>query len=659
MEYSQNYSYQGMNNVANMAEGGPVSMGTAGGVPPHHPGNNNDTASMISGITESTVQPGMAHGATARNGSPFPPQQQQQGGGYGPYGGQQGMAPYNQQQQQQQPPMYSSSAWNPGQQQYGHAGPVTTAPGTEAGDYESLVSGAPPYGNRPPPPSQLQRPPFNGNNRPGMPPNGSRPPPSHTNGYDSDSSDGYTATTVTRKDASKFSFLDSLKDSLKHIEIMDILPIAGMLGAGIYHYFNNRSSKKPSSYKEPSWMQYMATAAPLAQIAFEQMGKQGKKGKYGKHGRPGAGGFGSSAFGGGGGRHNSGGGLTSAIPWTALISTLAGTMMHSGNSGRPHGNRPHSGGFGHSGYGTSGGFSGRPSMQQSGAYSSYGGGRPSIGGYQPSQFGGTSGGGGDPISKMMGKIMGGLFKGKKPPGSGGGYSTRDLESSDNNILKQFDDSWAVQKFVAEHYYRHVYRKNMDLRNASAKTLGGAAAIRALREEARMSVMLTPDDPSVPKDLPYDQIVMGMALSEVNDLLDRKAEAGPLHPEETLEFVGKIALATIIKIKMDEEQGASLQPRKSHSEHRIHSSSSEHRSSRDHTSSDPARKHKSSSSRHASSSNDHHRHHHGHGSSEPGHRHHRSSGHRSSRHDHERSSRSKDPSDASNKYHSRPVDPYAH
>ncbi|KAJ2386398.1 hypothetical protein GGI23_006498 [Coemansia sp. RSA 2559] len=268
---------------------------------------------------------------------------------------------------------------------------------------------------------------------------------------------------------------------------------------------------------------------------------------------------------------------------------------------------------------------------------------------------------------MMGKIMGSLFKGKQP----GGYGTRDLESSDRNVLKDFDDSLAVQKFVAENYYRRVYRKNVDLRNASAKTLGGAAAIRALREEDRMSVMLTPDDPSVPKDLPYDQIVMGMALSEVSNLLERKAEVGPLHEEETMEFIGKIALATIIKIKMDEEQG---DPRKSHSEHRFsssehhgssgrdyrnpssehhrssrnhHSSSSEHRSSRDHhyhhhSSSDPARKHKSSSSsRHQSSS-------------ESGHRH-----HRGSRHDYERSSNSKDRSDAKDKYHSRPVDPYAH
>ncbi|KAJ2841621.1 hypothetical protein GGI22_007827, partial [Coemansia erecta] len=358
-------------------------------------------------MSESTVQP--MSGATARDGGPYPPQQ----GGYRPYGGQ-GMPPYAQQQQQQQQPIYTSTAWNPNQQQqqYNQAGPVITGLGTEASEYGSVAPGAAPYGNRPP--TQMQRPPYNRHNggppnrHNGGPPNqayGGRPPPPHTSGYDSDSSDGYTATTGAgaRNDVSKFSFLDSLKDSLKYLEITDILPVAGMLAAGLYHYYTNRNSKKPSPYKNPSWMQYMATAAPLAQFAFEQIGKQGKKGKYG---RPGAGGFGGSAFGGGGrygGHHSSGGGLGSAIPWTALISTLAGTMMNSGgHSGRPHGGRPN--GYGYAGYG------GRPSMNPSGAYSSYGGGRPSIGGYSPSQFGGTAagGGGGDMISKMMGKIMGSL-----------------------------------------------------------------------------------------------------------------------------------------------------------------------------------------------------------------------------------------------------------
>ncbi|KAJ2381298.1 hypothetical protein GGI23_007617, partial [Coemansia sp. RSA 2559] len=366
MEYSQNYSYQGMNNVANMAEGGPVSMGDTGMAdgngPHHHPRNTNqDTASLISGMSESTVQP--MNGATARDGGPYPPQQ----GGYRPYGGQ-GMPPYAQQQQ----PIYTSTAWNPNQQQqqqqYNQAGPVVTGLGTEASEYGSVAPGAAPYGNRPP--TQMQRPPYNRHN--GGPPNqayGGRPPPPHTSGYDSDSSDGYTATTGAgaRNDVSKFSFLDSLKDSLKYLEITDILPVAGMLAAGLYHYYTNRNSKKASPYKNPSWMQYMATAAPLAQFAFEQIGKQGKKGKYG---RPGTGGFGGSAFGGGGrygGGHSSGGGLGSAIPWTALISTLAGTMMNSGgHSGRPHGGRPN--GYGYAGYG------GRPSMNPSGAYSSYGGG---------------------------------------------------------------------------------------------------------------------------------------------------------------------------------------------------------------------------------------------------------------------------------------------
>ncbi|KAJ2519305.1 hypothetical protein H4217_002784 [Coemansia sp. RSA 1939] len=620
MAYSQNYSYQGMNNVASMG-GGVIGEG---GRPSN---NNHDTASIISGVSDSTVRPGMAHGATARNGSPFPPPPPQNHAQYGAYG--------PGQQQQMYPPQ--PPAWQPPQHQQppydygaGHAGP--SAPGTEVGDYES-------YGGRPPmppqQPPQMQRPAAHA---------GRPHPPPRTSGYDSDSSsDGYTATTGAgtsgrRDQSSKFSFLESLKQSLKHVGLMDILPLAGMIGAGIFHYYKNRGSKNPEPYREPSWMQYMATAAPLAQVAFGQMGgnkQHGRPSNSNKHGRPSA---------------HGGGGISSAIPWTALISTLAGTMM--GSSNRPHG-RPHGGsGYGsYGGNGSYGGYGGRPPMNASNPYSSFTGGRPSVGGggYQSSQFGG-GGPSADPISKVMGKIMGSLFKGKTPAFGAG---TRDLETSSGatNILRQFDDSWAVQRFVAEHYYRHVYRKKMDLRNASAQTLGGAAAIRALREESRMSVMLTPDNPSVPKDLPYDQIVMGMALSEVSDLLERKAAVGPLHPEESLEFVGKIALATIIKIKIDEEAG----PRKSASDQRLHSS---HRDAQSSASSSGRRKHRhkhefssSSADRHRSHSSSAHRDSHGH-------RH-----HRSSRHDYESSSvYSSKPRDFSDpaSHHSRPiVDPYAH
>ncbi|KAJ2592697.1 hypothetical protein EV177_008684, partial [Coemansia sp. RSA 1804] len=123
MAYSQNYSYQGMNNVASMG-GGVIGEG---GRPSN---NNHDTASIISGVSDSTVRPGMAHGATARNGSPFPPPPPQNHAQYGAYG--------PGQQQQMYPPQ--PPAWQPPQHQQppydygaGHAGP--SAPGTEVGDY--------------------------------------------------------------------------------------------------------------------------------------------------------------------------------------------------------------------------------------------------------------------------------------------------------------------------------------------------------------------------------------------------------------------------------------------------------------------------------------------------------------------------------------------
>ncbi|KAJ2300490.1 hypothetical protein IWW51_005542 [Coemansia sp. RSA 2702] len=168
-------------------------------------------------------------------------------------------------------------------------------------------------------------------------------------------------------------------------------------------------------------------------------------------------------------------------------------------------------------------------------------------------LGGSSGGGGDMITKVLGKIMGGLFK-----SSGQQGRTRDLEFDGDNddVLGGFDDSNAVQKVVAEHYYRHVYRKNMDLRQATPQTLGGAAAIKALRSEERMVHQLRYSELAMPPDLHHDQMVMGLAMSEAADLLERKSELGPLHPDDNLENIGQIALATIIKIKIDEDNAHS-------------------------------------------------------------------------------------------------------
>ncbi|KAJ2079736.1 hypothetical protein H4R24_003578 [Coemansia sp. RSA 988] len=117
-----------------------------------------------------------------------------------------------------------------------------------------------------------------------------------------------------------------------------------------------------------------------------------------------------------------------------------------------------------------------------------------------------------------------------------------------SLMDQFDDSWAVDRAAAEYFHDIVYCRKNNLRNANAQALGGAAAVRALQSESQMALQ---QNENVPHITP-EHMVMGMALSEANALLSHKDVSSMSNSDETLENVGRIALATIIKIKIDQE-----------------------------------------------------------------------------------------------------------
>ncbi|KAJ1740583.1 hypothetical protein LPJ68_003652 [Coemansia sp. RSA 1086] len=121
------------------------------------------------------------------------------------------------------------------------------------------------------------------------------------------------------------------------------------------------------------------------------------------------------------------------------------------------------------------------------------------------------------------------------------------DRNDGNLVSQFDDRWAVPKPTAEHYYNLIYHTKTSLYNASIQMIGAAAAIRALRSGNHH--INASENPGYKAE----HSLMGFALSEVSYLLERKEESGYLHPDDTLENVGKIALATLIKIKIDQER----------------------------------------------------------------------------------------------------------
>ncbi|KAJ2057348.1 hypothetical protein GGI17_005689 [Coemansia sp. S146] len=541
--YPLNYSYNGMPELKNMADSIPTMAHDT-------PAANHDAMSMASDTNTATPHNDNRESGDRQRSNPMhssdfppyapPPQQQQQQ--QGPY--------MNPQQQQQRPymrppPPYASSSWQPPpppphhqQQQQpdyltndSHAGPMRQQYGSEISDYETYVAASQHRPNGPPlrpamrPPQQSynQRPPMRPNLRPNM-----RPPGSQYNhsGYPSDSDSSSSASGGPNKDPSKFSFLNCLKQSFKDIELLPLVPVAGMLGASVYHHYKNRNRGYVVPFKEPQWVRYLGNAM-MAHSAYGRLKQHGGHHPY-RPNNP-------------NNNKNSGG-----MPWGALLGAVAGAAM----------NRP---GFGGGGSNYGGGYGQQQSYgRPNGGYQSYG--RPNGGGYSGGHgFGsgpsGGNSGSSDMVTKVLGKIMGSLF------GGGGGNTrpgmgTRDLNGeTDDDMLGGFDSSSAVQKTVAEHHYRHIYRKQPNLRHASAQALGGAAAIKVLRSESQMGQQLRDSGLPLPADLTHDQMMMGLMLSEVGDLLERKAEVTPLERDDTLENIGKIALATLIKIKMDEDDYA--------------------------------------------------------------------------------------------------------
>ncbi|KAJ2795980.1 hypothetical protein H4R20_005693 [Coemansia guatemalensis] len=515
--YTNNYSFHGMQNLNTNSDPmshmsfEPVVPGPAAQPPP------NDYLETASVVSDTTVRP---PGGVNRSGH-YPQ------GGYASYGREQhGGYPS---QGTSYPPSYPADSWpqdgeSSAYQGYGHGRPMSSAPGTE-GRPMGYADGRPHPQQRPP----------------------RRPPTAYNRseyGSDDERSDGRSDTSGPEGNPKPNTFLTSLKEGLKNIELMELVPIAGVLGASAYHYLKYRNSKNAVPFKEPEWMRY------LNNIAFAHNAYSMFKHKKPSNGMPYGGGHGHHGHHNKYGRYNgqskytnhgigaaSGGNSSGGIPWAKILGAVATSAM-----ARP-GAFGGGGGYGGGKYGNGGGFGQGPFGQ--------GGGRPNASHPQFGRPNGQMGGNnGDMVNNVLGKIMSGLFKGNQAG------RTRDLESSgqgdyDDDILSGFDDASAVQKVVAEHYYRSIYRKNMNMQQANAQTMGGAAAIKALRSEEHMSQQLE-NSMFVPPDLRQDQMVMGLALSEVEDLLERKAQCCALRPEDNMENVGKIALATIIKLKMDEE-----------------------------------------------------------------------------------------------------------
>ncbi|KAJ2855595.1 hypothetical protein GGI22_004082 [Coemansia erecta] len=116
----------------------------------------------------------------------------------------------------------------------------------------------------------------------------------------------------------------------------------------------------------------------------------------------------------------------------------------------------------------------------------------------------------------------------------------------------FDPRHAIPKAYAKDYYRYVYNDAADLRRTPAYVLAGAAAIRALRNEAHTLSMLAAEEPHMLAELDGEQMAMGMAIAESEECLARKKQqvGVRLANDDTIEYVGRIALATMGKIRED-------------------------------------------------------------------------------------------------------------
>ncbi|KAJ1854394.1 hypothetical protein GGH12_004551 [Coemansia sp. RSA 1822] len=149
----------------------------------------------------------------------------------------------------------------------------------------------------------------------------------------------------------------------------------------------------------------------------------------------------------------------------------------------------------------------------------------------------------DIVMQMVNAMVGELF--------GGRDGAAQTAHGGSGVLDGFDHSWAVPRALAEQSHRDVYMSGRNIAEIDAHYLGGAAAIQALETE-RQAVAMQPHV----VDSQHEYRVMGMALSEVDTLLERKADAGALGSDDTLQLVGKVALATIIKIKAEEDDRGS-------------------------------------------------------------------------------------------------------
>ncbi|KAJ1831505.1 hypothetical protein IWW55_002182 [Coemansia sp. RSA 2706] len=143
----------------------------------------------------------------------------------------------------------------------------------------------------------------------------------------------------------------------------------------------------------------------------------------------------------------------------------------------------------------------------------------------------------DVVMQMVNAIVGELFQ------------NGDMaQNSNGHLLDKFDHSWAVPQQLAEDCHRQAYYSDKNLAAMEPHFLGGAAAIQALQTERQV----LQQNAQSQLDLKHEYQVMGMALSECDTLLERKAQSGMLGPDDNLGHVGKVALATVIKIKAEED-----------------------------------------------------------------------------------------------------------
>ncbi|KAJ1800432.1 hypothetical protein LPJ59_001107 [Coemansia sp. RSA 2399] len=137
----------------------------------------------------------------------------------------------------------------------------------------------------------------------------------------------------------------------------------------------------------------------------------------------------------------------------------------------------------------------------------------------------------------------------------GGMSAAAAHGGDNIQAPSvfvFDPRHAIPKAYAKDYYRYVYDDDADLRRTPAYVLAGAAAMRALRNEAHTLSMMASEEPHMLAELDGEQMAMGMAIAESEECLARKQHQVGLRlaKDDTIEYIGRIALATMGKIRED-------------------------------------------------------------------------------------------------------------